>query len=49
MFWQAIDEDLALAASMQRGLASGANQALCFGENEFACAAFHDAVQRMLD
>jgi phenylpropionate dioxygenase-like ring-hydroxylating dioxygenase large terminal subunit len=49
LFWAAIDEDFELAASMQRGLASGANAALCFGENEFACAAFHDAVQRMLD
>lgn len=49
MFWKAIDEDFALAASMQRGLGSGANEALCFGENEFACAAFHGSVERMLN
>jgi phenylpropionate dioxygenase-like ring-hydroxylating dioxygenase large terminal subunit len=49
MFWKAIDEDFALAASMQRGLGSGANEALCFGENEFACAAFHSSVERLLD
>lgn len=48
MFWKAIDEDFALAASMQRGLGSGANEALCFGENEFACAAFHGSVERLL-
>lgn len=48
MFWKAIDEDFALAASMQRGLGSGANEALCFGENEFACAAFHSSVERLL-
>jgi choline monooxygenase len=47
MFWAAIDEDYALAASMQRGLASGANEALTFGANEFACAAFHAAVERI--
>ena len=48
IFWNAIDEDFALAASMQRGLASGANEALCFGAAEFACAAFHGSVERML-
>jgi phenylpropionate dioxygenase-like ring-hydroxylating dioxygenase large terminal subunit len=48
MFWGAIDEDYALAASMQRGLRSGANSALCFGANEFACNAFHESVERML-
>jgi phenylpropionate dioxygenase-like ring-hydroxylating dioxygenase large terminal subunit len=48
IFWAAIDEDYALAANMQVGLASGANQALCFGANEFACAAFHDSVERIL-
>jgi choline monooxygenase len=48
MFWTAIDEDFALAASMQRGLDSGANAALCFGENEFACEEFHASVGRMV-
>lgn len=48
LFWAAIDEDFALAASMQRGLASGANEALVFGANEFACDAFHRSVQARL-
>jgi phenylpropionate dioxygenase-like ring-hydroxylating dioxygenase large terminal subunit len=48
MFWAAIDEDYALAASMQRGLDSGANRSLCFGRNEFACSAFHASIERML-
>jgi choline monooxygenase len=48
LFWSAIDEDYALAASMQLGLRSGANRALCFGRNEFACNAFHASVERML-
>jgi phenylpropionate dioxygenase-like ring-hydroxylating dioxygenase large terminal subunit len=47
IFWAAIDEDYALAASMQTGMASGANRALCFGANEFACSAFHDSVERV--
>jgi phenylpropionate dioxygenase-like ring-hydroxylating dioxygenase large terminal subunit len=47
IFWTAIDEDYALAASMQAGMASGANRALCFGANEFACKAFHDSVERI--
>jgi hypothetical protein len=45
IFWNAIDEDFALAASMQRGLASGAGAALRFGANEFACDAFHRALE----
>lgn len=49
LFWTAVDQDFAFAARVQRGLDSGANQALCFGENEFACEAFHASVQRMAD
>lgn len=48
IFWTAIDEDFALAASMQRGLASGANTALCFGTNEFACTQFHTTLEAEL-
>jgi phenylpropionate dioxygenase-like ring-hydroxylating dioxygenase large terminal subunit len=48
IFWAAIDEDYALAANMQIGLSSGANEALCFGANEFACGAFHESVERIL-
>lgn len=48
MFWAAIDEDFALAASMQAGLASGASQALVFGRNEFACQRFHQDVEQRL-
>ncbi len=48
MFWTVIDEDMALAASMQRGLDSGANEHLCFGTSEFACGLFEDAVERLL-
>jgi phenylpropionate dioxygenase-like ring-hydroxylating dioxygenase large terminal subunit len=48
IFWDAIDEDFALAASMQRGLASGANAALRFGRSEFACAQFEAEVDRLI-
>ncbi|MEO8837028.1 MAG: SRPBCC family protein, partial [Caldimonas sp.] len=48
IFWDAIDEDFALAASMQRGLASGANTALHFGRNEFACELFEQAVDALI-
>ena len=48
MFWEALDEDFALAASMQKGLASGANRALCFGRNEFACRVFHESLEKQL-
>ena len=48
IFWDAIDEDFALAASMQRGLASGANAALHFGRSEFACELFEQAVEALL-
>ena len=48
IFWDAIDEDFALAASMQRGLASGANAALNFGTSEFACDLFERAVEALI-
>jgi len=48
IFWDAIDEDFALAASMQRGLASGANTALSFGTAEFACDLFERAVEALI-
>ncbi len=48
IFWNAIDEDFALAASMQIGLSSGANAALRFGANEFPCDAFHRSVETHL-
>ena len=48
IFWDAIDEDFALAASMQRGLASGANQALNFGRNEFACELFEHELELLI-
>jgi phenylpropionate dioxygenase-like ring-hydroxylating dioxygenase large terminal subunit len=48
IFWRTLDEDFALAASMQRGLRSGANRALCFGASEFACQSFHETVEREL-
>ncbi len=48
IFWDAIDEDFALAASMQSGLASGANEALNFGANEFACDLFERAIDALL-
>ena len=48
IFWDAIDEDFALAASMQRGLASGANRSLRFGRNEFACELFERALDELI-
>ena len=48
IFWDAIDEDFALAASMQRGLASGANASLHFGRNEFACELFEHALDELI-
>ncbi len=48
IFWAAIDEDYALAASMQRGLGSGANTGLRFGAAEFACERFEKDVEAML-
>jgi phenylpropionate dioxygenase-like ring-hydroxylating dioxygenase large terminal subunit len=49
IFWDAIDEDFALATSMQAGLASGANAVLTFGSNEFACDLFERAVDALVD
>lgn len=48
IFWDAIDEDFALAASMQAGLASGANAALTFGTSEFACDLFEREVEALV-
>jgi phenylpropionate dioxygenase-like ring-hydroxylating dioxygenase large terminal subunit len=48
IFWEAIDEDFALAASMQRGLESGANRELHFGRNEFACELFERELESLL-
>ena len=48
IFWDAIDEDFALAASMQRGLASGANRSLHFGRSEFACDLFERELEALL-
>ena len=48
LFWRALDEDFALAASIQRGLASGANDALHFGGSEFGADRFERAVERLL-
>lgn len=48
LFWETLDEDFALAASIQTGLRSGANTAFRFGANEFACALFNEALERRL-
>ena len=48
IFWDAIDEDFALAASMQQGLGSGANSALNFGTAEFACDLFERALEALI-
>lgn len=48
IFWRALDEDFALAASIQRGLASGANDALAFGTSEFPAELFERAVERLI-
>ena len=48
IFWDAIDEDFALATSMQAGLGSGANASLAFGANEFACDLFERAVDALV-
>lgn len=46
--WRALDEDFALAASIQRGLGSGANEALQFGASEIGADLFERAVERLL-
>ncbi len=49
IFWRTLDEDFALAASIQRGLASGANDALHFGASEIGPDLFERAVERLID
>ena len=46
ILYGATDEDFALGESIQRGLASGANDELVFGAFEHALAHFHDEVAR---
>ncbi len=48
MFWQALDEDFALAASIQSTLASGANRELRLGASEHLVDRFHRDVERLL-
>lgn len=48
LFWETLDEDFALAASIQSGLRSGANDHFQFGRNEFACALFNESLARRL-
>lgn len=48
LFWETLDEDFALAASIQSGLRSGANSAFRFGTNEFACTLFNEVLDRHL-
>ena len=43
-----LDEDFEIGESIQRGLASGTNQALTFGRNEGLLAAFNSWVERLL-
>lgn len=48
LFWETLDEDFALAASIQSGLRSGANDHFQFGRNEFACALFNESLAQRL-
>lgn len=48
LFWAALDEDFALAASIHSGLRSGANTELRFGTNEFACMNFNASLAKAL-
>lgn len=48
LFWETLDEDFELAASIQSGLRSGANDHFQFGRNEFACALFNESLARRL-
>lgn len=48
-FWGALDEDFALAASIQSTLASGAQDDLLLGASEWCAARFHEDVERRLD
>jgi phenylpropionate dioxygenase-like ring-hydroxylating dioxygenase large terminal subunit len=45
----AVAEDFAMGESIQRGLASGANEEVIFGAYEHALAHFHATVDRMVD
>jgi phenylpropionate dioxygenase-like ring-hydroxylating dioxygenase large terminal subunit len=45
----AVSEDFAMGESIQRGLASGANDELVFGAFEHALAHFHATVDRLVD
>jgi phenylpropionate dioxygenase-like ring-hydroxylating dioxygenase large terminal subunit len=45
----AVAEDFAMGESIQRGLASGANEEVIFGAYEHALAHFHGTVARMVD
>lgn len=47
-FWNALDEDFALGASVQSTLASGAQQALHFGATECCSSRFHRDVEAAL-
>ena len=47
-FWDPLDEDYALGASIQKGLSSSANHDLVFGTNEFAAPLFHAALEESL-
>jgi phenylpropionate dioxygenase-like ring-hydroxylating dioxygenase large terminal subunit len=46
---KATEEDFAMAESIQRGLASGANEDVVFGAFEHALAHFHAEIERRLD
>ncbi len=48
LFWETLDEDMALAASIQSGLSSGANEEFRFGANEFACELFNQTLAKYL-
>jgi hypothetical protein len=48
ILYTATDEDFALGESIQRGLASGANDDVLFGAFEHALAHFHDEIAQRL-
>jgi len=48
LFMDAVNEDLDICESMQRGYASGANSMVTFGRNEGGCTAYRRAVETML-
>jgi phenylpropionate dioxygenase-like ring-hydroxylating dioxygenase large terminal subunit len=47
-YWATIREDIAIAETVQRGLASGANRELIVGRHEFPIATFHSALDAAL-